>query len=65
MRFREMRVRSGKTVLEVSRALKVSPQAVYYWEDETQFPSVKRLAEIAELYGCTVDDLLNPDTDGK
>ena len=58
MGFRDARERAGKTVLEVSRLLKVSPTAIYHWEDGTYLPNSFRLTEIAMLYGCTVDALL-------
>nr|DAG70356.1 MAG TPA: SOS-response transcriptional repressor [Caudoviricetes sp.] len=35
--------------------------AVYFWEDGTCAPAVKRLPELAKLYGCTVDELLAGD----
>lgn len=63
--FKEMRVRAGKTVLEAARALNVSPQAVYRWEDGTYPPSTKRLLEIAALYDCKVDDLLKEEQGGE
>lgn len=61
MGFREMRVKAGLSVIKASRALDVSPTAVYQWEDGTYTPNAKRLPEIARLYGCTMDDLLRED----
>lgn len=62
MGFKEMRVKAGLSVLEVSRTLNVSPAAVYQWEDGTYIPAGKRLPDIARLYSCTVDDLLSDST---
>lgn len=58
MNFKRARENAGLTVLQASRALEVSPVAVYKWEDGRSAPSSQRLPHIAELYGCTVDDLL-------
>ena len=58
MNFREARVRAGLSVAQVTKALNVSDAAVYQWETKETFPSAKRLAAIAQLYGVTVDELL-------
>ena len=58
MGFKEARIKAGLTALEASRKLNISPAAVYQWEDGSALPQTKRLPEIAGLYGCTVDDLL-------
>lgn len=62
MSFKKAREKAGLTVLQASRALEVSPVAVYKWEDGRTAPDSRRLPDIAKLYGCTVDDLL-ADTD--
>lgn len=59
MGMKEARLSAGKTVLEVSRALCVSPQAVYQWESGQTNPSSTKLIRLAELYGCLVDNLLD------
>ena len=59
MNFREARVKAGLSVAQVTKALNVSDAAVYQWETEETCPNVKRLSAIAQLYGVTVDDLLN------
>lgn len=58
MNFREARLAAGLTVQQVTKALKVSDAAVYLWETGQVYPKTARLHDIAELYGCTVDDLL-------
>lgn len=58
MGFRDMRVRANKTVLDVQKAMAVSDATVYYWENGTTKPTVDKLIKLAELYGCSVDDLL-------
>ena len=58
MSFRKARLSAGLTVAQVMEELKVSDAAVYQWETGTTIPNGKRLPEIAKLYGCTVDELL-------
>ena len=62
MGFRKARLSAGLTVMQVVEALKVSDAAVYQWETGVTHPSTKRLFEIAKLYGCTVEELLAPDS---
>ena len=58
MAFREMRERAGLSVLDVQKALGVSDAAVYYWEQGKSAPTVDKLIKVAELYGCTIDELV-------
>ena len=59
MTLRQARERAGISAAEAARRLGVSRQAVSQWDTETKFPSTKRLAEVAELYGCTVWELMD------
>lgn len=61
MSFRSARQAAGLTVRQVVEKLKVSDAAVYMWETGQQFPRGSRMQEIADLYGCTVDELLKKD----
>lgn len=63
MGLREARIKAGLSVIKVTEALDVSDAAVYQWETGATFPSSKRLPEIAKLYGVTVDELLQPETE--
>ena len=58
MRLREARQSAGVRVIEVMRALNVSDAAVYQWETGVTMPRIDKLKKLAELYNCTVDDLL-------
>lgn len=55
------RKQAGYTQEESARKLSVSKGAVGQWEAGFCKPKTARLNEIAELYGCTVDELLRPD----
>lgn len=63
MGFRKARLNAGMTVAEVTKSLSVSNAAVYQWETGVTMPTGKRLVEISNLYGCTVDELLMDDTE--
>lgn len=63
MGMKEVRLSAGKTVLEVSHVLGVSPQAVYQWESGQTNPSSTKLVRLAELYGCLVDNLLEKENE--
>ena len=58
MGFKTMRIKSGKSVLDVQKALDVSDATVYYWENGTTRPTVSNLMKLAKLYDCSVDELL-------
>lgn len=58
MSFKNQRKKAGLTQMEVAKALGISDAAVCQWESGETMPTGKRMKEVAELYGCTVDDLL-------
>lgn len=64
MTLKQARIKAGKTVLNVANALEISPQAVYKWEEGINMPTASNLVKLAELYGCTVDELLRPNVKG-
>lgn len=43
---------------QVSEALKIGPEAVSRMERGVTMPTVQRLAELAEIYDCGIDELL-------
>lgn len=43
----------------VAEAMKVSRQAISHWEVGTALPSTENLRKLAELYGVSIDELLN------
>ncbi len=52
------RRRAGFTQEALAERLGVSRQAVSKWESDRSRPELESLMSMAELYGCTVDDLL-------
>lgn len=59
MGLKEARKLAGLTAAEVGRAVGVSVQNVYNWEAGSYLPEAARLKQLARLYGCTVDELLD------
>ncbi len=54
-----LRKEKGLTQLELAEAVKVSRQAVSKWESGGGIPSTENLRGLSELYGVSVDYLLN------
>ena len=52
------RRQAGYTQQEVADRLGVTKQAVSSWEKGPKQPTPTYLAEMAEMYDCTTDDLL-------
>lgn len=59
MTLREARERAGMSASEAARRLGITRSAVSQWDVGTKFPDRRRLAEVAELYGCTIRELLD------
>ena len=62
-RLREVRLRSGRSLREVSRQLGVSPSFVSQLENGKSQPSVATLYSLAQLLGVSIDELF-ADTGG-
>lgn len=58
MSFKEQRKKAGLTQMEAAKALGVTDAAVNQWETGKTMPTAKRLADVAKLYNCTIDELL-------
>ena len=63
MTFKEkltiLRKNKGLTQDEFAKAVGVSRQAVYKWENGNSYPEVPKLLEIKALYGISLDDLFD------
>ena len=57
--LKTMREKKGFRVKEVSDKLKISRITLWQWENGKRTPSVESLAELAKLYDCTIDDLID------
>lgn len=63
MNFRKFRKRAGLTQTELAKVIGVTQSAAGSWERGEAYPRVAKLKELADLYGCTVDELLQEDKD--
>lgn len=63
MGFRSARLKAGKKVTEVMEHIGVSDGCVYQWETGLSFPNAAKLPKLAAFYGCTVDELLAPESE--
>lgn len=59
-----LRKQKGLTQMDLAERLDVSRQAVSRWEVGSSAPSTDNLKVLSELYGVTVDYLLNDEQDG-
>lgn len=59
MSFLSARTKCGLSQAEVGKSVGVSDAAVSMWETGKTLPRVPMLRRVAELYGCTVDELLD------
>lgn len=52
-----MRRRAGITVAQLAERLSVTRATIYFWEQGRYLPNAGLLPELAEILGCTIDDL--------
>ena len=58
-RFAEARKRAGLTQKSVAQKLGKTQGAVSNWEKGRWTPTIKDVWKLAQLYGCSMDDLIN------
>ena len=58
-RFYVARMRKGLSQTQTAKMLNVDPSAISMWENGKTKPRATLLPKIAELFGCSVDYLLN------
>ena len=54
----EMRREKGMTQLELAEKMGVTDKAVSKWERDLSFPDVNSIPKLAEIFGVTVDELM-------
>lgn len=57
--YQYYRKRSGLKQSEVADALNIDRTTVAKWECEKAYPTANKLKPLANLYNCTVDELLS------
>ena len=57
MRIKELREAKGMNKTELARAMDVDLAAVHRWETGTAMPLAAKLPKLADLLGCSIDEL--------
>lgn len=57
-RYKEMRQKANLTAQQAAVKLGVAISTISNWEREVSHPDALKLIDLAELYGCSVDELL-------
>lgn len=58
---RVLREKNGMTQEQLAEKMEVSRQTVSKWESGGSFPEMEKMILITELFGCTMDGLMNGD----
>ena len=58
-KLKSLRVKQGLTQKDLADQLHVTFQTVSKWENDENEPDISTLKELAKLYGCSVDYLIN------
>ena len=58
MSFKNARKTAGLTQAKAAELLGVSDATISQWENGETNPKTSRLAKVAEVYGCTIEELL-------
>ena len=56
--LREYRIKKGYTQTQIAEKIGVVPSCVTQWESGVRKPDIVMLKRLAEVLGCTADDLL-------
>lgn len=55
--LKAMRRRAGITAADLAERMHYSRTTIYFWEQGRCWPSSQELPRIAEILGCSIDDL--------
>lgn len=58
-RIAQLRKQANMTQVELADKMNVSYQAASNWERGISMPDISKLPDLAEIFGCSIDDLLN------
>ena len=61
MSFKSAREKAGITQADVARRFKLSRSSVNAWEKGETHPRGSRLLEVAQMLGCSVEEILRSD----
>lgn len=55
-----LRINARLNQQEAAEKLGVTVQTLSAWESEKRFPDAQKLKSMAQIYGCTMDDIFVP-----
>ena len=58
--YKRIRKEVGMTAQEVATKIGVSISTIFSWESGKTSPDSTRVIQLANLYGCTADELIKP-----
>lgn len=58
MKIKELRVSNNLTQVELAKMVGVKRSTITMWENRKNFPTIKNLYKLADIFKCKVDDLL-------
>lgn len=64
-KIKELRIKKNMTQMNLADAIGVSFQAVSNWERGNAMPDISKLGELADIFGCSIDDLLGESRETK
>lgn len=64
-KLQQLRKDSNYTQEELADIMSVSRQSISKWESDVAFPETEKLITLSKLYQCSIDYLLNEDSDEK
>jgi len=59
MKIAEYRQKKGLTQKELAALMKVNERSVQRWESGERTPDIRTLQELAKIFKCKIDDLVN------
>lgn len=62
MSYRQARVKAGLSIAEAAKRINVTRATIWLWETGKGNPLLDNLKKMAEVYGCTVADLVREES---
>ncbi len=62
MRIKELREQAGISSSMLANQMKLAPSTVCRWENGENIPTSDKLPELADILGCSIDDLFGRNT---
>lgn len=57
--FKRLRLMSCKTISQAAKELNIGKTTISNWEQKNQCPSPNKFHEIAKVYGCSIEAIVN------